>query len=202
MDSFANFSDFLCQDTNPFLDIDDDEYLKKILDDPANRTPLTPADLPSSQQEQVILGDDCGLFRWQDIDEILANAPIPDSVIQARSDIPEFVLPADSNIAESSLPTTGTTAGTTAGTPPPKRSAGRPRKEKGAPKCPYTKKTNRPTPTAPPKPKRAYRKRIAAPADMSHILVATAATVEREIGQHKDWYQRCNGDGLWGGAPK
>ncbi|MCJ1264671.1 hypothetical protein MMC22_004545 [Lobaria immixta] len=81
---------------------------------------------------------------------------------------------------------------------PGKRSRGRPKKAEGAPKGPY-KKRGAPAPPriGPVRTKRAYRKRIAAPADVSTIRVATAATV-REGVKVAGWYTT-TGDGLYKG---
>lgn len=83
---------------------------------------------------------------------------------------------------------------------PGKRSRGRPKKAEGAPKGPYKKRgAPAPPPIRPVKPKRAYRKRIAAPADLTTIRVATADTV-REGVKVPGWYTKTD-DGLYKNSP-
>ncbi|MCJ1270780.1 hypothetical protein MMC22_010677 [Lobaria immixta] len=66
---------------------------------------------------------------------------------------------------------------------PGKRLRGRPKREKGDPKGPYPKGP----------------KRIAAPADLTTIRVATEATVRKGV-KIKGWYTKTN-DGLYNGTP-
>lgn len=66
----------------------------------------------------------------------------------------------------------------------------------GAPKAKYIRKVPS-APKPPPKPKRTYTKRIAAPADLTSVRLGDADTVAAEI-EKEGWYGRV-GDGLYGG---
>ncbi|MCJ1424768.1 hypothetical protein MMC29_002656 [Sticta canariensis] len=66
----------------------------------------------------------------------------------------------------------------------------------GAPKAKYTKRVPG-APKPPPKPKRAYNRRVPAPADLTSVRLGDAATVRKEI-EKDGWYGKV-GDGLYGG---